>query len=237
MAEKHPEHVRLLAEIKRNSGDGSQHSSNDSYLLSGHHYYDVSVPVRRAIAKQWMRAHKDIACEDFLALLDSLYAGDSHEEKTMASILLGYHKVHRASVRPVRLDTWLNHLVGWAEVDALCQNVFTAEELLKDWHLWEAQIRAFARDENIHKRRASLVLLTGPTHRSKDVRLSRLAFAMISELIHEKPILITKAISWLLREMVLVHKDEVMRFIQTHEHALPKIALRETRRKIETGRK
>ena len=54
---------------------------------------------------------------------------------------------------------------------------------------------------------------------------------------HEKDILITKAISWLLRSLVKYHKNEVDQVIEQNKETLPKIAIRETKRKIETGRK
>ena len=234
---KRPEHKKLLAEIKKHKGKGTNHSNSESYIGSGHIYYDVSVPVRRHIAKEWLKKHKEISDKEFVAVLDSLYQGKSHEEKTLASMLLGYHHLHRKTIKPKHLDRWLNHLVGWAEVDSLCQNVFTAEELLVDWKLWELFIQKLARDKNINKRRASLVLLTGPTHRSEDKRLRDLAFQTIDKLKHEKPIIITKAISWLLRDMSRQHKGEVERYLKANENTLPKVAVRETWRKIKTGRK
>ncbi len=232
-----PQHKKLLAEIKKHKGNGTQHTSSDSYILSGHAYYDVSVPIRRQIVKDWLNENKGISDKDFIAVLDSLYKGKSHEEKTIASYLLDYHHLHRKTIRPKKLNEWLDHLVGWAEVDSLCQNVFTADELLSDWKQWQALIRKLSKDKNINKRRASLVLLTGPTYRSSDRRLRDLAFEMIDTLKHEQPIIITKAISWLLRDMSVQHKKAVSEYLKKNESTLPKVAVRETWRKIKTGKK
>lgn len=231
------EHKELLKEIKKHRGKGTAHTSSDSYILSGHPYYDVSVPVRRKIAKDWLKENKDISQKNFVAVLDSLYKGESHEEKTLASYLLGYSHKHREQIKPAKLNSWLNHLVGWAEVDSLCQNVFTADELLQNWPEWKNLIEKLSKDENINKRRASLVLLTGPTYRANDTQLSSLAFKMINKLKHEKEIIITKAISWLLREMSNQHKKPVSDYLKKNEESLPKIAVRETWRKIKTGKK
>lgn len=232
----HPLHAELLKEIKKHRNRGTTLSKSDSYILSGHPYYDIAVPIRRSIAKAWLKSHKDISSHEFIRTLDSLYAGKSHEEKTIASNLLGYSPVHRARVTTTDVDRWLNHLVGWAEVDSLCQNIFTADELLAHWGAWEKFIVKLSKDKNINKRRASLVLLTGPV-RSTDIRILALAFAMCEALKHEKPILITKAISWLLRNMVATHKNEVRNYLARERESLPKIAVRETTRKILTGRK
>ena len=48
----------------------------------------------------------------------------------MASYLLRYRKDVRTLVKTSDLDKWLSELVGWAEVDALCQNIFGADEVL-----------------------------------------------------------------------------------------------------------
>ncbi len=230
-------HKEILKEIIKNKGKASQHSGNDSYISSGHHYYKVSVPVRRQIAKIWLSKNKNVSQKNFVKLVDALYRGKSHEEKSMASLLLGYHKKGRGGVGPRELDKWFDHLVGWAEIDSLCQNVFTAEEMLKSWKSWLSFIRKLARDKNINKRRASLVFLTGPVTYSGEKRFAKLSFEIIDKLKHEKPIIITKAISWLLRSMVWRYKKDVGDYIKKNIETLPKIAIRETLRKIKTGRK
>ncbi len=230
-------HKKLLAEIKKHKGRGTAHSKSDSYIGSGHYYYDVSVPARRAIARKWLAANKNISEADFLKTIDDLNKGKSHEEKTMASSLIGYHALHRKNMGPKHVDKWLTHLVGWAEVDSLCQNVFTADEMLANWKAWENQIRKFSKDKNISKRRAALVLLTGPVHYSSDKRISELAFEMMERLKSEREILITKAVSWLLRSMITRHKAAVAEYVKKNSASLPSIAVRETLNKIKTGRK
>lgn len=100
-----PEHKKILKEIKNNQGEGTAHTSNDSYILSGHSYYDVSVPVRRQVAKDWLKQNKDIPQKDFVKVLDSLYKGESHEDKTLASYLLGYSKKPLDPIKPS--GSWL----------------------------------------------------------------------------------------------------------------------------------
>jgi len=230
-------HKALLAEIEKKQRKRTHSQANDSYLSSGHRYYDVSVPARRAMSKTWLKANSDISDKEFVAVLDSLMRGRSHEEKTVASILLASHARGRAAVGPKTLNGWLNHLVGWAEIDSLCQNVFKAEEMLGDWPAWERFVRKLSRGKNINKRRASLVLLTGPVRYSDDRRMAKLAFEIIETLKGEREIIITKAISWLLRSLTEHHKGVVAAYVARHRASLPAIAVRETTRKIQTGRK
>jgi 3-methyladenine DNA glycosylase AlkD len=233
----HAHHRFLLAALEKHGRNHVHSQANDSYLSSGHHYYDVSVPIRRTLAKAWLKENKGIPDAEFLAVLEGLYRGESHEEKTLASILLSYHRAGRRTVGPKQLNGWLDHLVGWAEVDSLCQGVFTADEILAHWRKWERFIRALSRDKNINKRRAALVFLTAPVRYSDDERFAVLAFDVIEALKPERDIIITKAVSWLLRSMVQRYKRAVAGYIKENRHSLPAIAVRETTRKIATGRK
>lgn len=230
-------HKTILTRLKRTKGKGTRQSKSDSYISSGHHYYDISVPERRKIAKEWLGKNQSIPNKEFIVFLDHLFKGKSHEEKTIASHLLGYHTEHRKVIAPRYLDDWLNSLVGWAEIDTLCFNVFTSSEISRDWKSWKTFLQKLSKNKNISKRRAALVFLVGPVHYSDDERFSKLAFEIINKLKHEKAIIITKAISWLLRSMVKHHKRAVRDYVEREKSALPKIAIRETYRKIKTGKK
>ncbi|MEK7181524.1 MAG: DNA alkylation repair protein, partial [Patescibacteria group bacterium] len=159
------------------------------------------------------------------------------EEKNTASNLLGFSPEKRSAVSIKRIDTWLNELAGWSEIDSLCYNVFTGEELLHKWSLWEKFLHKLSLDTNLNKKRASLVFLAGAVSYSQDPRLLQLSFTLTERLKSHKEIIITKAISWLLRSMVKYHKKEVSKYIKENQNTLPKIAIRETTRKIQTGRK
>jgi len=229
-------HRALLVNLKAHRRNRVHSQANDSYVGSGHLYYDVSVPVRRTLAKKWLRENGGIPDAEFLAVVESLFGGESHEEKTLAAILLASHPNGRKAVGPKQLNAWLDQLVGWAEIDSLC-TIFTADEVLANRREWERFIAALARHKNINKRRAALVFLTGPLRRSKDQRLAELGFRTIEMLKSERAIIITKAVSWLLRSMVAHHRLAVAAYIKENHHLLPAIAVRETNRKIATGRK
>lgn len=225
-------HKKIVSLLKKHQGE---QETSESYVLSGHFYYGVSVPTRRKICKEILK--DDISYPEFIKLLDQLYKGKSHEEKTLASYLLGYFPEYRYKISLSKLDKWLNELQGWAEVDALCQNIFTHEELLGNWDAWEKFLIKLSKSQNINKRRASLVFLVPCVNKSNDKRLHSLAFRLINDLKHEKEILITKSISWLLRYMVEINKGEVEKYLNSNSDSLPKIAIRETQKKIRTGKK
>lgn len=143
----------------------------------------------------------------------------------------------RKQIDPQVLDKWLIGVKGWGEVDSLCQSSFSATEILAKWDDWKKLITKFSQDRGIHKRRASLVLLCKAVRESDDKRLADLAFRNIEKLKGEKDVLITKAVSWLLRSLTEKHKEEVAKYLENNKETLPKIAVREVSRKLLTGKK
>ena len=124
------------------------------------------------------------------------------------------------------MDRWLSNRIVWCEVDSLCQSTFIADEVLKRWKEWGKLLKRFVKSENISKRRASIVLLVKACRESDDSRLSDLLFENIEKLKQEKDILITKAVSWGLRELIKNHKNEVAKYLNENIDSLPKIAIR-----------
>jgi 3-methyladenine DNA glycosylase AlkD len=82
-----------------------------------------------------------------------------------------------------------------------------------------------------------LALLCSPVRYAHDPGISKTAFQIIDRLKNEDAILITKAISWLLRSMVKLYKGEVQNYVDANGDTLPKIAVRETKTVLLTGKK
>lgn len=226
----------LFSRLKANQGKSSQRLSRN-YGGSDDPSLYVSNSVMRQIAKEFVKDHPNLTFPELLGILNLLNRGKTSTEKRLGGMLLQYDPRLRARVEPNQLDAWLNNLKGWAQVDSLCQSVFTATDLLAGWKKWEKTIIKLSQVENVNKRRASLVLLTAPVRQSSDQKLRDLAFLIVDRLAGERNILITKAISWLLREMIKHHRSRVVAHLEKNELLLPKVAVRETNRKLESGRK
>jgi 3-methyladenine DNA glycosylase AlkD len=234
----HPRHADLLAAIQRTGGPRRQgNDHNDSYGSSGHPFYRVPVPVRREIARTWLAGDRTRPTAEILAVTESLFAGDSHEEKTLAALLLGYHRATRNRTGPADVERWLDHLNGWAEIDTLCYGIYTAPELLAGWADWENLLRRLSHAPDPNRRRAALVLLTKPIHACDDERLRELAVEIVDRQHGDRNPLVTKAVSWLLRSMVTHHRDAVAGYLAANEATLAAIVVRETRTKLATGTK
>lgn len=232
-------HDEFIALLRKYSGMGTKYQAEREkrYIGSTKHSYTISSPVKKQLVKGWIKQHPSLSFSEYLDLLNALYLGTSHDEISLGGKLLEYIPTLRKQLKPEHLDAWLGITEGWAEVDSICQSNFTAEELLANWSAWKKLICQCSMSKNIHKRRASLVLLTGPVRKNTDTKLSALAFEVIAKLQTENDILITKAISWLFRNMIKHHRKEVEMYLKENFNSLPKIAIRETNHKLLTGRK
>jgi 3-methyladenine DNA glycosylase AlkD len=229
-------HRDLLKEIIACSGKPTQHTFLDSYLGNNNPRYPINNPNLRAVSKNWIRANS-LNPKEYLALLTSLIKAPSSTEKMAAGILLDYASKEQINFDPKIFDRWLNHLQGWAEVDTLCYGHFKVDQMLENWNQWKKLLLSLNKSKNINKRRASLVLLCKPLTRSDDKRLQVLTFQLVDQSKSEKEILITKAISWILRSMIKLHRTPLKNYIAKNKQTLPAIAVRETLMKLETGRK
>ncbi len=193
--------------------------------------------IQKQILKDWAKKQKNITYDELISLLDLLIKGDYKQERSAVGFLLALFKSHKRNLSLDKIDQWLDHLAGWEEIDNLCQSTFDEKDLLPRWPEWERLLRQLNQSENISKRRASLVLVIKTLRSNQDKRVVGLALANIDNLKHEKDILITKAISWLLREMIKLHRTQVIHYLARNRDSLPKIAVREVERKLTTGRK
>ncbi|HZX73597.1 MAG TPA: DNA alkylation repair protein, partial [Cyclobacteriaceae bacterium] len=126
-------HKELLDLIIENSGKPTQHTFLDSYLGNDHPRYPINSPTLRLIAKEWMKEHSAISASDFEKLLTSLIKGKSSTEKFMAGMLMDICTKEQRKFDPKIFDVWLDHLVGWAEVDVVCTGVYSATEIPAQW--------------------------------------------------------------------------------------------------------
>jgi 3-methyladenine DNA glycosylase AlkD len=231
------EHAGLVDDLRRLGRPYRGGQQNDSYTGSGHPFFNVGIPDQRRLARGWLAAHRNAADSEVLALVDRLLRGEAYEEKILGAIVLALSRRAKALATPAMVDAWLDHLTGWAEIDSLCGSCFPAEVMAADWPAWRGLIERLSGDANINKRRAALVLLTTPARTSDDPRFRDLAFVAVERLKGERPILITKAVSWLLRSMTARHGPPVASYLDANAASLPAIAVRETKAKLASGTK
>lgn len=205
------------------------------YLGTPREVLGVKTADIRKIAHQIVKKQQN--SEDMSKLVGALYAADTFEERALAGHILGESRLFRSSISLKKLREWIGGQQGWAEIDITCQSCFTAGEILPIWDEWREWIRSLSKSTSVSHRRASLVLQVLSLRESSEEEIGNLAVETVETLKAEKDILITKAISWVLRSMVKGHREFLKRYLAKQGQTLPKIALREVTRKLETGKK
>lgn len=200
-------------------------------------HYLLRNPQMRDFVKQWAKAHPELRYSEWEALMSALYAGQTTDECCLAGMMLGHYRAFRRQVPLSVLDGWIGQLEGWREIDTTCQSNYTAKELLANWADWQAFLVDLSQRPTIQHRRASLVLLVKPVRDSADGRLMTTAIDNVERLKTETDILITKAISWVLREAIKRHRETVSAYVAAQSETLPAIAVREFNKKLKTGKK
>lgn len=80
----------LLDQIKQNA-DAQHQAFGSKAAPTALKVYGVRVPQSRKIAQAWYRAHKQIAREDLVALVETLWNRESREERVLVVHLLEYY--------------------------------------------------------------------------------------------------------------------------------------------------
>jgi len=230
-------HQEILSLIQAAAGVPTQHTFLDGYLGNSNPRYPINAPKLRAIAKDWMRTHRELTQAQIASLVGSLVKGASSTEKVMAGIILDNTTPAQRKFDPSLFEKWLDHLTGWAEIDAVCTGRYCDTEIPAEIPTWKKILARLSKSPNINKRRASLVLLCSPISHDDDPRLASIACQNINTLKKEKEIIITRAISWLLRSMIRYHRKALTDYLKSNESSLPPVAVRETKIKLTTGRK
>lgn len=227
---------RRVADLPHKLMNAKEEEFIQRYLGTSKKVLGIRINKLIAVAKDVVQSETDI--DNLIQIIDRLLAGKIFEEHAVgAKIFVLLKPEQRIQISFSRLEEWLSNCQGWVEIDTICQNSFSGKEVLERWDDWEKMINKFRGSPNISLRRASLVLQVRAAKEVSEEKQRKLAFETIEQLKHEKDGLITKAVSWLLRGLSYLDKAEVKKYIIANELSLPRIAFRETMKKIETGKK
>jgi 3-methyladenine DNA glycosylase AlkD len=218
-------------------GDEKEREWVQRYLGSNKPTRCIKTGDIKKLAADFIKKNKLGKDEYFKLIKDLIENAKTFEEIDVAAKILGNKNDYRKEIKLDDLGYWLTFTHGWAEGDVISQSNFEAEELLNRWNEWEKFLTKMNRSKNIQQRRASLVLLCKTLRQSDEEKVYDLAIKLANNLKSEKEILITKAVSWVLRSAVKNHKNEVEKYIEENKETLPKVAYKETLNKVQTGKK
>jgi 3-methyladenine DNA glycosylase AlkD len=198
--------------------------------------YGLRVWEIREIVKRWRRQHKDISFEDLLPLVDTLWAGQSREERLVGLELL-QHYPHLIPELPwVWFDKRLKDLDNWELTDVLGVGV------LGPWVACRTEqgtrhLHGLLSREDVWSRRLGLVATVGLNRSQPGAETLSLVLSLIDQVKGERHPAITQAVSWVLRQMSGNDPAAVVAYLDENEALLAGHVLREVRNKLQTGRK
>jgi 3-methyladenine DNA glycosylase AlkD len=215
---------RLAAAANPERAPGMQ-----TYMKSEMPYRGVSAPEMRAIAKRVIAEHPLSSCDEWRAAILELWRGAQFREERYAAMELIAHRGHRDCRTPEVLPMYEELITTgawWDYVDEVAHHV--AELLRKYPDEMRPVMRAWSTDENLWKRRVSIICQISF---KKDTDLE-LLYATIEPNVAERNFFIRKAIGWALRAYAWTDPKEVARYVAANESRLSGLSRREALKNI-----
>lgn len=226
------EHAALLGQLRRLADPGHRTGSL-RVAPTAQSVLGVRTPASRSLARTWFREHPGWPAEATLALAASLWSGHSRDERALALEILCLHPDLVDGLDRSRLDRWRSDVDNWGICD------FLGFAILGRWLLAVPGRRSYLdeliEDSDLWSRRLALVA-TVRLNREDDA-YADITLRLVDRVVDEREPMITKAVSWALREMIRRHPDRVADYLDRRGDRLAAIARREVRNKLRTGRK
>jgi len=201
----------------------------EAYMKSSMPYYGINLPAVRSISREVFAAHPLEGCAEWQAAVLELWRGASHREERYAALELLQHKGHRTCLTPHVLPMLEEMIVTGAWWDLVDELAHVVGHVLRS-HPREIRpvIRAWSRDQDLWKRRVSIICqlsFKGDT----DLEL---LYASIEANLQDRDFFIRKAIGWALRQYAWTDPEEVRRFVGAHASRLSGLSRREALKNI-----
>jgi 3-methyladenine DNA glycosylase AlkD len=196
--------------------------------------HGVRTPDARRLAREWRSSNTEAAPDEILALVESLWSGESRDERGIGLEILYLHPPIIAGLSREWYDDRRPDIDNWGVCD------FVATRLLGPWVLADPDSRLsylgdLVGDPHLYSRRLGLVASV-PLNRAGG-GFGPWTLRQVDRLLDDREPLITKAVSWVLREMTRHQAREVERYVESRGDRLAPLARREVLNKLRTGRK
>jgi len=228
------ERRQLLEQIRQHADPEYQEKVRRT-VPTGLKVYGLRVPQLRDITRAWGRAHQQVALNDLVALVDSLWNGESREERMLFTYLLEHYKHLVPDLTREHFERWRRGLDNWEATDGL--GWVLALWLLGDPDTRLDYLGELIADEDLWSRRLALVATTPINRGHTGFTIPDLTLELVDRVKEERHPMITKAVSWALREMTKSHPDRVGAYLEENRGVLAAHVVREVNNKLRTGLK
>jgi len=228
------EHESLVAQLAQNI-DLKYRAGMQMVMKTGLKVYGVRTPNLRKIARDWVAGHRKNPWPDTLGLIELLWCGPSQEERALAILLLESHRRRIPELEWDHFDRWRHMSDNWGVTDGLGCVVF-GPWIKADLTARLERLTFLIGEPDVWSRRLALVA-TVPLNRGQGTAIPDLTLQLVDQVKHERDPMITKAVSWALRELTKTHRSRIVDYLEQNRRLLAPLAVRETENKLRTGLK
>jgi 3-methyladenine DNA glycosylase AlkD len=228
------EHDSLLQALRQNI-DLKYQAGMQMVVKTSLTVYGVRTPNLRRIARRWIGAHRQTPWPEVLGFIETLWCAPSQEERVSAILLLEGLPWRIPELQWDHFDRWRRMSNNWGLTDGL--GGIALGPWIKADRLARLKYLTFLiRESDRWSRRLALVT-TIPLNRQESSAIPNLTLQLIDQVKEERDPMITKAVSWALRELTKTHKPRVVDYLEKNRGRLAPLAVRETENKLRTGLK
>jgi len=211
------------------AADPTRAAGMQAYMKSTMPYRGVRMPELRAISKSVFAEHPLASCDEWQAEVLALWRGAKFREERYAAMELAGQKRYAEYRTPSVIPMFEEMIVTGAWWDHVDEAAHLVGQMLRAHPKQLKQVmRAWSRDENLWKRRVSIICQISF---KKDTDLE-LLYANIAPNLADRDFFIRKAIGWALRAYAWTDPDEVARYVRLHESELSGLSRREALKNI-----
>ncbi len=158
------------------------------------------------------------------------------ECRQVAYELISAHKGARELLDQGRVEALGQGIDNWACVDNYCS--YVAGRAWREGRIADSVVENWIRSPDLWWRRAAVVCTVALNTKSKGGKGDTTRTLRICEaLAGDQEIMVQKAISWAIRELVPWDREAVEGFLENHGDRVSKLVKREVERKLRTGKK
>jgi 3-methyladenine DNA glycosylase AlkD len=188
----------------------------------------------RSVVRKFKNRLKTENAEFVLQVANQLIDQNITESRQVAYELISSHKYARQSLTVEMIESLGRRLDNWCCVDNFCSNV--AGPAWREGRVDDSKIDLWSRSDDLWWRRVAVVCtvaLNTKSHGGKGdpVRTFKVCLAVLED----SEIMVQKAISWALRQVVSWDSQAVEQFMKQHHVKISARVRREVTTKLETG--
>jgi 3-methyladenine DNA glycosylase AlkD len=216
--------------------DRDRHAATQNYFPSAQEILGVYADDLRGVVRDIRTRIKHEPAKDVHKLALAIIARNTLEGRQAAYEILAAHKPAVQALTAKLIQTLGRGIDNWQSVD-----VFACEISGVAWRegrLTDADIQRWARSKDPWWRRAAIVSTVPLNTKSRGGQGDTRRTIMVCELVlGDEHVMVHKALSWALRQLIAFDAKAVRAFMQQHDANLPALVKREVTRKLTSGRK